>query len=56
MSGFIETFADFMNEVGWMVGIGLFLIFMGLLGYALLYVAGSENDKEGLNCEHDTDD
>ena len=56
MSGFIEAFADFMDKIGWMVGLGLFLIFIGLFGYALVCVAGDDDEQEGFNGEHDTDD
>jgi len=46
MSAIVENFAGFMRELGWMVGLGLFLIFIGLFGYALLCVAGEDDDRE----------
>ena len=54
--GFIEAFADFMNKIGWMVGLGLFLIFMGLFGYALVCVSGDDDEQEDISCEHYDDD
>ena len=46
MSSVFQEFADMMSEVGWMVGLGLFLIFIGLFGYALLCVAGDDDREE----------
>ena len=58
MSQFLQTFTDFMYEVGWAVFLGLGLLFFGMLGYALLCAADDDDDteQEEENREHDNDD
>ena len=57
MSQFLQTFTDFMYEVGWAVFLGLGLIFFGMLGYALLCAADEDDyEQEEENREHDDDD
>ena len=54
MSGIIEALSAFMRDVGWMIGLGLFLIFTGLFGFALINIVEKEDNEGGLN--HDDAD
>ena len=60
MSEAYIEFTNFMFSVGGIVFIALGLIFLGMLGYALLCAADEDEDyideKEGNEDEHDDDD
>ena len=46
MSGFLQTASDMLDEVGWIIGLGMFLVFIGMLGYALLCAADEDDNEE----------
>ena len=46
MSGLWPLVVNFLDTVGWMMGVGLFMLFVGLFGYALLWIAGEDDKKE----------
>ena len=60
MSEAYMKFTNFMFGYGGIVFIALGLIFLGMLGYALLCAADEDEDyideKEGNEDEHDNDD
>ena len=60
MSEAYMRFTNFMFGYGGIVFIALGLIFLGMLGYALLCAADEDEDyideKEGNEDEHDNDD